>query len=104
MVLTVVYTISPELPEIVLSGKIMDESHKEIIGNIVKKYVSSFDFLIEVFLVWVVVATVLLTVFKAWWIKLCSEALDGDANLSRPSSMLNPALFLCLSTSSFTCF
>jgi len=74
-----VYAIMPELPGIILSGKI-SEKPKEVI-EIFERIAENIELISLLFILWLVLITAITTFFKAWWIKLCNNALECMANL-----------------------
>lgn len=77
--LGVVYAIIPELPEIILSGKISEKPEEAI--EIFARIAENIELLSLLFILWLLLVTAINTLFKAWWIKLCNDALENVANL-----------------------
>ncbi|WP_456329363.1 DUF7847 domain-containing protein [Archaeoglobus sp.] len=78
--LGVVYAIMPELPGVILSGKI-SEKPEEIIGEVFSRIAENIELISLLFILWLMLVTAVTTLFKAWWIKLCDNALECVANL-----------------------
>ncbi|WP_202319596.1 DUF7847 domain-containing protein [Archaeoglobus neptunius] len=76
----IVYKISPELPELIFTGKIAGISEKYV-GNLFTEYMENLDLIFSAIMVGILVYTITETFFKAWWIKVCSDALKCNVRL-----------------------
>lgn len=80
--LSAIYAIMPELPAAILSGDFGDEAFKQMFGEFLKRCLGNIELLGVTFVFGLVIVAALAALFKAWWIKLCYDALEGKAILS----------------------
>ncbi len=77
-IVSVVYMISPELFELLLSGDISEE----YITELLERYAENFNTIVTVAGVAFILFVIVDTFFRTWGIKLCSSSLECKADLS----------------------
>ena len=80
LTLFVVHIISPELPGLILTGAIANVG-REYIAQLFERYLENVDLIFSAILAAILLFVIFDAFFRAWGIKVCSDALKCDVKL-----------------------